>query len=501
MNGFFKKAFCIAFALAAALASAACVPSLGELEERYDDDGKQYELAYYLMYNDSNPPNDLKSVEARLNAALKAKLPDTTVKLTAYTIAEYTAKLSGAIAANVKFDICYTSPEVNPYLTNVQREAFLPLDYLLPTYAPETWAAIPENIWTQARVDGKIYASVNEQIFPRTYCYDARNATLITQFLNAAHPGTTTDTVNELGMDAFAFMEEYMAWLKANDRGAGGKISSIDTESALQNWFGYDNLGTGMSTPGVVDIEDGSYTVVNQYASQDYRNLIDTVYRWKSVGYIEEGVSVFDLTPESNWKPGYRRGNILKLSDPHYFTSYVIGTMNAISSTSKNPARAMKFIELLRTDAEIHNILQFGVEDVHYIKDPENPVRIAEQITGSGYNNAQFGWGLGCEFVSYLTPSQPADLWEQVKKINADTPVSPLVGFNFNVAAVKQKIADCKAVVNEFAPAFASAQFKNKDDKLAEFLSRLNAAGANEVVAEKQKQLDAYLAARGIAKA
>ena len=78
----------------------------------------------------------------------------------------------------------------------------------------------------------------------------------------------------------------------------------------------------------------------------------------------------------------------------------------------------MKFIELMRTDEEVHNLLQYGIEDVHYIKDPNNPKRIAEFISGSGYNNANFGWGLGTEFISYLQEGQEDDLWEEVQEIN-----------------------------------------------------------------------------------
>ena len=218
----------------------ACNRNVGDLEEDFEDDGKPYEIVYYMPYNDSNPPMDISTIEKKLSNVL-TKMINATIKIYAYTLNEYTTKMAGVIAAGSKFDVCYTSPDVNPYLTNVQREAFLPLDKLLPKYAPETWNAIPTQIWEQARVDGKIYASVNEQIFPRTYGYNARSAVNIQDFLNERYDGITPAQVYTKNSDALGFLEEYMQWLKDNKRGNGGKISAINTDAILQNYYLYKN--------------------------------------------------------------------------------------------------------------------------------------------------------------------------------------------------------------------------------------------------------------------
>ena len=475
-----------------------CVTSCGKVEdikEEYEDNDEPYEIVYYMPYNDAYPPQDLITVQNKLSQVLRKKI-NSTIKIIAYTYQEYTSKMSGVIAANSPFDVCFTSPDINPYVTNVQREAFLPLDYLLPTYAPETWRAIPDEIWQQTRIEGKIYGSVNEQIFPRTYGFKATNDVIIKTFLDEKYDGIKPSEVYAHIDDAFDFLEEYLEWIKTKGYGAGGKISAIDTASAMLANFGFDDLGTGMSVPGAVRISDDGYTVVNQFDSPEYKRLIDTVYDWKEKGYIDQGVSSFDLTPDSTWKPGYLSKNMLRLSESHYYTSYVVGTMNAISSTSKNPARAMKFIELLRTDEEVHNILQFGVEDVHYIKDPDNPNRIASFITGSGYDNRNFGWGLGTEFISYLIEGQDDDLWDEVRSINENTPMTKLIGFNFNAteSVLKQKISNCKAVINKYITAFEKAQFKDKDSTYQQFMKELKDAGAADVIKAKQEQLDAFLA-------
>ena len=73
-----------------------------------------------------------------------------------------------------------------------------------------------------------------------------------------------------------------------------------------------------------------------------------------------------------------------------------------------------------------------------------------------------------------------------------------VIGFNFDAteSVLKQKISNCKAVVNKYLPTFEKAQFKDKDSYYSQFMKELKDAGADDVIAEKQRQLDAYLASK-----
>jgi len=326
---------------------------------------------------------------------------------------------------------------------------------------------------------------------------------LIKKFLDEKFGGITTDeiyTVLNENFTAFDFIEQYLVYLKTNNFGNGGKIHQMDTASTLQNYYGYDDLGTGMGTPGAVKIsgiqsENGTYkaTVVNQFETDDYEEMLNFVYKLKGAGYLNPnlGESNYDIVAENNWKPGYLTGEVGRLGSPQYFTTYIMGTMNAISSTSGNPARSMKFLELLRTDSDLHNAIQYGLEGEHYILDEENPQRISEFL-GTGYSNAQFGWGLGSEFISYLQPNQPDSLWEQVKEINDQTAISPLIGFLFDPTSVEREMGDCRAVTAEFVTSLQQGQYKDLQASLTEFRQKLKQAGCEKVIAEKQRQLNAF---------
>lgn len=54
------------------------------------------------------------------------------------------------------------------------------------------------------------------------------------------------------------------------------------------------------------------------------------------------------------------------LHEPYVFNNSVTGSMQAISKISKNPERAMMFLNLLNSDPYLRNLLDKGIEGVHY---------------------------------------------------------------------------------------------------------------------------------------
>ncbi|MDR2157101.1 MAG: DUF3502 domain-containing protein [Clostridiales Family XIII bacterium] len=167
--------------------------------------------------------------------------------------------------------------------------------------------------------------------------------------------------------------------------------------------------------------------------------------------------------------------------------------MTGVSATSENPIRAIKFIELLNTDKELYNLICYGVEGQHYRKTGENRI---EPIIDSGYA-VNIAWEFGDQFNSYLLPGYPDDVWEQTDGINDGAEYSPIVGFVFDPEPVRVEISNCEAVFTEFWYPLVSGVYQEKtDERLAAFLSRLKESGADKIIGEMQKQLDAWKAAQ-----
>ena len=502
-----------------------------EVEEKFDDNDEFYTIKYFIMNlgstNGTMP--DLKMVEDEVNKITQPAI-NAKVELTTYHLSEYSTRVNGAILAGAEWDLCFSSPSINPYFTNVQKENFFPLDYILPKYAPVTYSQVAETdakreaIWNQTRVDGKIYGSINMQIQPRTMGMNVNDVDMFEEWLaqysaNNFTPKKTFATFYEMCVDengnddmnvANTHINEYLKYCKTQGDSWGGLMTGIDIPTYLLNGFGFDDMGTTVQAPGVVrvsDTKEDGLTVINQFETEEFNQMVYWLKKWKEDGIFEQGTAdssgtSADMQPNSTWKPGYerltggKRKDILRMGKSNMYTSFIIGTMNAINRYSKNPARTMKFVELMSTNQELHNLLQFGVEGTHFEFDESRGGKPFIIQTDKGWDNVDFGWGLGNEFKSYLTPTQTATLWDDVKEINRTATFSDVIGFNFDSTPVSAKVAACTALFDEYLKDIQSGKIalNQIDARIAEYKIKLAAAGANDIIAEKQRQLNAWLA-------
>ena len=181
----------------------------------------------------------------------------------------------------------------------------------------------------------------------------------------------------------------------------------------------------------------------------------------------------FDVVDIPTGKPGISAGSVL-------------ATMNGISSTSKNPERAMMLLELLYSDKDLYNMMVFGIEDKHYKKIDADFV---EPIADSGY--AGLAWELGNQFNAYYTKGQIKGTWEETIKVNEEAVASPLLGFNYNGEPTKTENAQIDAVMAEYKPGLISGTL-DPEKKLPEFLDKLKKAGIDKVIEDMQAQIDQW---------
>jgi len=239
----------------------------------------------------------------------------------------------------------------------------------------------------------------------------------------------------------------------------------------------------------------------------EYKQYLKKVREWYQKGYVRSDVmnvtdneadlraGKFAVGTEGTIKPGMEMERkakygydcvIIPLSQPMLTTGSIVATLNAISSTSQNPEKAMQFLELVNTDKELYNLLSFGIEGKHYEKVSDTHIKVMENTKYSASN-----WMLGSPFNSYLLEGQADDTWEATKKMNEEAKPSPLLGFSFDMDPVKSKIAQIDSVVSEMAKALETGAV-DPDQYLPQFIEKMKLAGADEVRAEIQKQINEW---------
>jgi Domain of unknown function (DUF3502). len=177
-------------------------------------------------------------------------------------------------------------------------------------------------------------------------------------------------------------------------------------------------------------------------------------------------------------------------------TGNCISQMYSVSAKSTKKEQAVAFINLINTDKALYNTMCYGIEGKHYVL-KNGFYALPEGVTAEkvGYNPGT-NWVFGYTYNAYLPEGADPKINQlQLDFDKAATP-EPALGFAFDSEPVKTQITNVQSVLEEYAPALESGVV-DPTTGLANMLEKLKAAGVDEVIAEKQKQLDAWRAANG----
>ncbi|MFK7697049.1 ABC transporter substrate-binding protein [Paenibacillus sp. HJGM_3] len=444
------------------------------------------QLTWY--YGVAQVPPDQKLIEDEVNKITKSKI-HATVKLKPIDFGSYTTKLNTASAAGEKFDLVWTANWAFNYDENVKKGAFLPLDKLIDAYAPETKKAIPAFTWEATKHQGQIYAVPNYQTVTSRYGINV-----------------VKEYADKYGLDVskvkrYEDLEPFFEQVKRGEPGIVPFMLVGPLTKFHPFFYGYDDYG--------VKIGDPSYRTNFMEGTAEYKQFVELMHRWFEKGYINEDASTvkqidsryngkFAASIEYSMKPGYEAEIKAKnggreivgipLTNVTTTRTSNIATLTAISRTSSNPERAMMLLELVNTNRELFNLLSFGLEGKHHTKLSDNTVKINPN---SGYTAAN--WVFGNVFNGYLIEGQAPDTWAVTRKLNESAVVQPTFGFNFNDAPVKAENANVAAIRAEYEPLLFTGTI-DPAKYLPEYIDKLKKAGVDKVLAELQKQLDAWAA-------
>ena len=164
------------------------------------------------------------------------------------------------------------------------------------------------------------------------------------------------------------------------------------------------------------------------------------------------------------------------------------GAMIAISAVSKNPEKALEFLNLLNTDPYVMTLINYGVEGIHYNLNDAGEVEFTEA------RSAYSPWTNGVGNVTLLPPQkgQGADFQQRFAEFYAGSKKLPIYGFTFDSKPVETEIAQIANIKEAYALSLCTGAV-DVDEKLPELLSKLEGAGIQKVVDEANAQLKAFL--------
>ncbi|AIQ35901.1 hypothetical protein R50345_15475 [Paenibacillus sp. FSL R5-0345] len=120
---------------------------------------------------------------------------------------------------------------------------------------------------------------------------------------------------------------------------------------------------------------------------------------------------------------------------------------------------------------------------------------VMTQTDKSGQYAPGVAWELGNQFLNYVWNSEATDKWEQFKKFNEGAKSSPALGFTFDSEPVKSEVGALANVLREYQKMLETGSV-DLDKELPKYIAAQKSAGLDKVIAEKQKQLNEFLASQ-----
>jgi putative aldouronate transport system substrate-binding protein len=183
----------------------------------------------------------------------------------------------------------------------------------------------------------------------------------------------------------------------------------------------------------------------------------------------------------------------IKILNP-YVTTAANAPGFAISATSRHPEASMKFLNEMYVDADVVNLLDWGVEGVHYEIQDDGTVDFPDGVDAA---NTTYGlnldWMFGNQFLSRIWgKGRDTTIYERLEANNRNAEYSPAMGFSYDSTPVRNELTALQNAKEQYLPGLATGTV-DPETELPKFLGALKSAGIDVVIAEKQRQLDAWL--------
>jgi putative aldouronate transport system substrate-binding protein len=487
----------------------------------YTGDLPYAEFDWYIGNNPIVSP-DIPLVNDALNAYIGPKL-NAKVNVHYWPSQDWETRMTVMVSSGQDLGIIgFGSQSKLDYLIQSQRGSFYPIEKLLDQYAPKTKALFNKGVWDAMTINGHVYGipSLKDNCYIISFIYNEEMA-------------------RKLGVDATKVpytagwykLENWLAEVKAKrDQILGANIEEpLIWNSELEMPYNFalntllnDSFLAVTNIDGIMDIAGyDSKTVFNLYGTKEYRDFAHAQWRM-----VQKNILAYDYTDKEQWQ---YTGNVFGYVGWGYtympehlfgdaFTTRMVeparvwtDTQNyysagtAISAASKNPERAAMFLELVNTDPFVATMMRFGVEGQHYRKDAQGRMTFAGTRNENAAQRGYYYWYNAP--VGNLTIVQaPEDhagpngiMFTKMNQFNRDAKQPVYMGFSFDIQPVSNEIAACTSVVMEYRDTLRRGQAGSEaevDRLIDEFNAKLKANGLDRIIAEAQRQANAFLASR-----
>lgn len=470
-------------------------------------------LDYYFVAF-AYSPEDMAEVEAAANAIL---VPEIGAQVRLHPLSFTDAPTKGTLILN-SGDPCdvMSFSQFIPFAPAVATGGLMDIGDLLQEYAPTVLSNFPEEAWNAVRQNGATYGAPVFQGGVSRAAFWVR--------------GDLTDKYNFDWQNA-TNIEDWEPFFDAVLEGEGGNVIpliSSDPYWGRQWWpqyYGYDPISDSIGAPGSrgmvgVKLDDPDLTVVPVAFTPEYRQAVELARRWYNKGYFLQTPPIdsemialrsqlrfaaFEVPFGGNWSTKAMAANEWNGVTIHtgFFqdqmvlgTGSILGSVYGVCAVSQHPTEAVKFIEAMNTNADLLNLFNYGIEGKHWVwvDEANKIVGYPEGVDGTtvGWNPNTY-WQFGDKRLVYLTTPDDIGVLERDAAALEDALISPILGFVPDLTPIQNEMAQISTIAKQYCDPLDKGLI-DVDPGLQECQNQLTAAGIDTVVAELQRQIDAWRA-------
>ena len=455
------------------------------------------EIVELVWYQIGDAQKDAALVLEKVNEYTIEKI-GARVNIISVGASDYNQKMQVVINTGSNWDLCFSCSWANDYLQNANKGAFLPLDDLIKD--TEMYQNIDERFWEAAKVQGKIYGIPHEKelgnmpmwVFTKEYV-EKYNV-----------PYEELHTLEDL--------EPWLAVIRENEPDVIPMYLTKDYTAPTYMDKIQDPVG--------IEYGDETLTVKNVFETEKMKETLRTMRRYYEAGYINKDaaaasddktkkrfVTKGDGQPYAELVWGKDLGYEVVVSpimDTSITNTSARGALTAVNAQSNHPEKAVELLNLVNTDEYLRNLLNYGIEGVHWERAdvPEAEAKEAQGkpyiydtkiklINGAARDYSVLYWVQGGLFHTYVQEDEPIDKWAVFKEFNDASEEAPSFGFDFHLEPVSSQVAGFRDILDEFGKALYTGSV-DPDEYLPKLLAKLEMTGIQQVIDEMQRQVDQW---------
>lgn len=439
----------------------------------------------------SGMPSNYDAWLAQINPYLEEKI-GVNIDMEIVSWGDWETRRNVIVNTSGDYDILFTN--VNTYNNDVNTGAFLDITDMVKDVAPELYASVPEDYWKACEVGGKIYGVP-------TYKDSSQSEYVVWD--KAKVDATGYDYTKELGITD---LSELTAPLKSIKDADGEASFPLNKTGGGYQCYMYDQMGAGLYPMGV-RYDDKDAKVVAAVEQDDVKQILKTFHEWYNEGIINSDAATrpedanykacsiaqgWSGAATTTWGPQCGVEAVAQKWGPTIVSNETVrGSLNCISANCAHPDKALEFLQLINTDTYCRDLFFYGVQGDNWDYTDDSKTKVHK-------NNADWsmaGYTQGSFFT--VTPTDDFDFnqYDEVKELNEKAEPSVLLGFSLDTTNIADQLANCIQIAERYKGELMTGT-ADPEVMVPQMMEELRGAGFDEIVAEAQAQVDAFMAAQ-----